>query len=214
VNTQVKDAEIVLSGIPVFSTHNPHNIQLSPPISPADGHGSEYPSNNFDMGDFALPRGEAMEEFIGMISWLPFSLDTGLPPYFEGPSSTSPHSNSFGAEADIEYHPHINSNLFPHNHNSCLYLIGKACNHDGSPISDSGPTVKRASPSSVPCHEQRASNDWYPFESHAAFDLAHYFFKEDQTPAAKIDQVLDIMVDLLDVHDNEPPFAAHPVQDD
>jgi hypothetical protein len=66
-----------------------------------------------------------------------------------------------------------------------------------------------ASPSSVPHHEQRDPNDWSPFESHAAFNLAHYFFKEDQTSAAKIDRLLEIMVDILDVHNDDPPFAAH-----
>jgi hypothetical protein len=46
---------------------------------------------------------------------------------------------------------------------------------------------QQAPPTSIP--EQRDSNDWFPFESRAAFNLAHYFFKEDQTSAAKIDQL-------------------------
>jgi hypothetical protein len=61
----------------------------------------------------------------------------------------------------------------------------------------------------TPCHEEHSSNDWFPFESHAAFNLAHYFYKEDQTSAAKINQLLDIMVDLMDIHNDKPPFADH-----
>src|SRR5258707_8316912 len=35
------------------------------------------------------------------------------------------------------------------------------------------------------------------------------FFEEDQTSANKIDRLLEIMVDLLDVHNDDPPFADY-----
>jgi hypothetical protein len=64
-----------------------------------------------------------------------------------------------------------------------------------------------SSPSSIP--DQRDADDWAPFESPVAFDLAHFFFKEDQTSAGKIDRVLQIMADLLEVHNDQPPFTSH-----
>ena len=48
-----------------------------------------------------------------------------------------------------------------------------------------------------------------PFESRTAFELAEYFFKDDQTSAAKIDKVLHIISDLLAVHDDLPPFLDY-----
>jgi len=85
--------------------------------------------------------------------------------------------------------------------------IGKACNRDGSAISD--PTSQHASPSSNPGREQCDSSDWAPFESRNAFDLAHFFFKEDQTSAPKIDRFLEIMAASLEVHNDKPPFQNY-----
>lgn len=51
--------------------------------------------------------------------------------------------------------------------------------------------------------------DWTPFENHAAFQLAEYFFKDDQTSAGHIDKVLHIVSDLLAVHGDQPPFLDH-----
>ena len=95
------------------------------------------------------------------------------------------------------------------NYVSCSFSIGKTCNQSGSPILD--PISQRASPSSIPQagREQRNSDDWAPFESRNAFDLAHFFFKEDQTSAAKIDRFLEIMAASLEVHNDEPPFQSH-----
>jgi hypothetical protein len=111
VNVQAHNPETVLPYIPDFPTCNHHDIQVSPLISLADGHGS---SNNFEMGDFASPLAEATEDFVGMISWplFSFNIDHSLPPYFEGSSSSLPlQSDSLEFEADIEYHPHINGKL-------------------------------------------------------------------------------------------------------
>ena len=105
VKVQVHNAEIVLPHIPDFPPRNHHDIQISPPMSPSDGCGSEYPSNNFEMGDFASPLAEATEDFIGMISWplTASDIDNSLPPHFEGSSSSSPpRSDCLGSEADIE----------------------------------------------------------------------------------------------------------------
>jgi hypothetical protein len=74
VKFQPEGAELgtALPRIPVFPTHGRRDIQVSPPTSPADGHGSEYTNNDFEMGDFALPLAEATEEFIGMFRWPSF----------------------------------------------------------------------------------------------------------------------------------------------
>jgi len=53
------------------------------------------------------------------------------------------------------------------------------------------------------------NSDWTPFESHSAFELAEFFFKDDQTSARRIDRVLNIMSGLLAVHDDQPPFLNH-----
>jgi hypothetical protein len=111
VNVQAHNPETVLSYIPDFPTRNHHNIQVSPPMSPADGRGSR---NDFEMGEFASPPAEATEGFVGMISWplFSFNIDNSLPPDFEGSSSSlPPHSDFLVSEADIEYHPHINGKL-------------------------------------------------------------------------------------------------------
>jgi hypothetical protein len=81
------------------------------------------------------------------------------------------------------------------------------CNQDGSPILD--PVSQQTSPPPIPDCERHDSNDWTPFESHTAFDLAHFFFKEDQTSALKIDRFLGIMAASLEIHGDEPPFRTH-----
>jgi hypothetical protein len=62
------------------------------------------------------------------------------------------------------------------------------------------PISQRASPS---------PNDWAPFENRLAFQLAHFFFKEDQTSAAKTDWVLELMAASLEIHNDEPPFSSY-----
>ena len=57
--------------------------------------------------------------------------------------------------------------------------------------------------------ETRHPNDWSPFTNGAAFELANFFFKEDQTSAAKIDHLLQIMNALLAVHGDQLPFTNH-----
>jgi hypothetical protein len=118
------------------------------------------------------------------------------------PSHTS--SDSFGHEVDVDYHPTINGKSYSKDKLLCFllivsYLIGKVCDRDGTPLSN-----PRPSPSSIP-----DSNDWAPFESHVASDLAHFFFKEDQMSATKIDRFLQIMANSLEVHNDQPPFTNH-----
>ena len=52
-------------------------------------------------------------------------------------------------------------------------------------------------------------NDWMPFANCAAFKLAEFLFKDNQASAANIDQYLGIMADLLEVHNDRPPFLNH-----
>jgi hypothetical protein len=48
-----------------------------------------------------------------------------------------------------------------------------------------------------------------PLKATTTHDLAHFFFKEDQTLAQKIDRFLGIMAASLEIHGNEPPFRTH-----
>jgi hypothetical protein len=84
-------------------------------------------------------------------------------------------------------------------------LIGQPHGQDGSLL----PNLPHTSSSSNAVREQPSSDSWCPFEGPAGFDLAHYFFKEDQTSAAKIDRLLDIMSATLEVHNDHPPFENH-----
>jgi len=65
------------------------------------------------------------------------------------------------------------------------------------------PTSQPASP------PEPDSDNWDPFESRLAFELAHFLYKENQTPAAKIDRMLGLMSDSLAIHNDEPPFGGH-----
>ena len=83
----------------------------------------------------------------------------------------------------------------------CQYFIGEECDRNGNPLSNQTPS---SPPSTADPHDE-----WAPFESCNAFDLAHFFFKEDQTSAPKIDRFLQIMANSLEVHNDRPPFTSH-----
>ena len=53
------------------------------------------------------------------------------------------------------------------------------------------------------------SNDWAPFRDEIAFRTAEYFFKEDQTSAGKIDELLKLWAASLARHGDTPPFSDH-----
>ena len=57
--------------------------------------------------------------------------------------------------------------------------------------------------------EPHNPDDWYPFVSGVAFKLAEFVYKDDQTSAAKIDQLLEIMEVSLQFHGDHPPFLDH-----
>lgn len=48
-----------------------------------------------------------------------------------------------------------------------------------------------------------------PFANCTAFKLAEFLFKDTQASAANIDQYLRITADLLEVHNDRPPFLNH-----
>ena len=115
VKVELQDATIVpASCIPVFPTqNNRHRIQVSPPTSPADGRGSEYANNDFEMEDLDPPLADVMEEYLSMSNWPLLSCDNGLPNFEGSTSSPPPQSYPFDPESDIEYHPHINGKSPP-----------------------------------------------------------------------------------------------------
>ena len=63
--------------------------------------------------------------------------------------------------------------------------------------------------STPPVQDIRDPDDWTPFRDDIAFRAAEFFFRDDQTSAAKIDQFLDLWADSLAMHGDEPPFSDH-----
>ena len=120
VKVEFQDATIVTAScIPVFPTQNNRHlsrIQVSPPTSPADGRGSEYANNDFEMEDLdpPLPVADVTEEYLSTSNWPLLSCDNGLPNFEGSTSSPPPQSYPFDPESDIEYHPHINGRSPPH----------------------------------------------------------------------------------------------------
>ena len=110
---------------------------------------------------------------------------------------------------DREHHPMINGKVVRNQ----LYIIdiidhdssaGKPCNKGGNPLSELEMMQPPERLSSL-CDP----NDWMPFANCAAFKLAEFLFKDNQASAANIDQYLGIMADLLEVHNDRPPFLNH-----
>lgn len=193
-----QDPEIVT--LPILPTlHDRQSIQVSPPTSPPNYPRSpEYENNDWGTGEsFADP--DVMD---GTFCSLLHPFNNGLPLHLEdAPSCSDP----IHLEHDVEYHSFIDGKLRSYKFFPLLILIGKICARNGSSPSAFPDTP----PSLSPASEQPASNDWAPFRDCNAFDLAHYFFKEDQTSAAKIDRILNIMARTLEVHGDQPPFETH-----
>lgn len=122
------------------------------------------------------------------------------------PEMPSSPSESFDPDADneYEYHPIINgksllTELRPVSPNK--FSAGIPCDKYGNTVNNSDAPPLASNP--------RDLDDWTPFENYPAFELAEFFYKDDEMAAGKIDKILGIISRLLAVHGDQPPFIDH-----
>lgn len=76
---------------------------------------------------------------------------------------------------------------------------------DGTPCNVQGMDLPPGSP--PPPREERAIDDYSPYNSRAEFEFAEFIFAEEQMSAAKLDKHLNNLAALYP--DSDPPFADH-----
>jgi len=76
--------------------------------------------------------------------------------------------------------------------------------HAGTPCDRAGHYLPPDSP--PPPNPSPLPDDYSPYESRAAFQLAEFLYSREQMPAGKIDELLAIMASM---YDKDPPFHSH-----
>ncbi|KAG1753701.1 uncharacterized protein EDB91DRAFT_1234119 [Suillus paluster] len=74
------------------------------------------------------------------------------------------------------------------------------CDAEGDPID------QNALP---PPQTDTSPDDWTPYESHIAFEMAKFLFLQNQTSAKQIDTLLNLWAASLIKHNDTPPFTDH-----
>jgi hypothetical protein len=124
--------------------------------------------------------------------------------FFHSDLRSSPsHGSKVGDNK--EFHPIINGRFAFHLIVPLIKSsVGKPCDKDGNPLSDSdSESTKRLA------SDLRSQDDWTPFENHSSFELAEFLYKDNQTSAPKIDKLLHIMSDIMVDHGAQTPFSNH-----
>jgi len=78
-----------------------------------------------------------------------------------------------------------------------IACAGTPCDRAGRYLPPNSPPSPNPSP---------LPDDYGPYESRAAFELAEFLYSHEQMPAAKIDELLAIMASM---YDKDPPFHSH-----
>lgn len=80
--------------------------------------------------------------------------------------------------------------------------IGKKCDENGKNIPPDSPPP----PQTV---AQRSPDDWFPYESRTAFELADFLYKRNQMSEGDTDFLLHLIDGLLTPHGERAPFRNH-----
>jgi len=78
-----------------------------------------------------------------------------------------------------------------------IACAGTLCDRAGRYLPPNSPPSPNPSP---------LPDDYSPYESRVAFELAKFLYSRKQMPAAKIDELLAIMASM---YDKDPPFRSH-----
>jgi len=100
----------------------------------------------------------------------------------------------------VSYHPLLDGTFnFVNTPNTRAYHchVGTPCDHAGHYLPPSSPPSLNPSP---------LPDDYSPYESRAAFQLAEFLYSREQMSAVKIDDLLAIMAAM---YDKDPPFHSH-----
>ncbi|KAG2107312.1 uncharacterized protein F5147DRAFT_746079 [Suillus discolor] len=78
--------------------------------------------------------------------------------------------------------------------------FGLKCDAEGNLIDQNAPP---------PPQTDTSPDNWTPYESHIAFEMAEFLFSWNQTSAKQIDTLLDLWTASLIKHNDAPPFTGH-----
>ena len=76
----------------------------------------------------------------------------------------------------------------------------------GRPCDAQGAFLPEGAPSPI---QEKAANDWLPFESRMEFELADFLYTRSQMPGTQIDILLDIWATSL-IEAGGQPLFSHP----
>jgi len=128
--------------------------------------------------------------------------DYDFPDHSEGPPLDEPNAG-VGQQPQgwkVRYHPLLDGVYYFVNtsHTDAYhYHAGTPCDCGGHYLPPNSPPPPRPSP---------LPDDYGPYESRVAFELAKFLYRCEQMLATKIDELLAIMASM---YDKDPPFHSH-----
>jgi len=117
-----------------------------------------------------------------------------------GPDEDNAGAGQCPRERKVSYHPLLDGMFVSVNtsHTSAdHHCEGTPCDHAGHYLPPGSPPPPKPSP---------PPDDYSPYESRAAFQLAEFLYNREQMSAAKINELLAIMASICD---KDPPFHSH-----